>query len=42
MANREEIAQIEEKIELRGFHYTWTSEVEREAIKEYEKSRGIL
>lgn len=27
---------------VRGFHYTWTSEVEREAIKEYEKSRGIL
>lgn len=27
---------------IRGFHYTWTSEVEREAIKEYEKSRGIL
>lgn len=27
---------------VRGFHYTWTSEVEREAIKGYEKSRGIL
>lgn len=30
------------KSSIRGFHYTWTSEVEREAIKEYEKSRGIL
>ena len=27
---------------VRGFHYTWTSEVEREAIERYEKSRGIL
>lgn len=26
---------------VRGFHYTWTSEVEREAIKRYEKSRRI-
>lgn len=27
---------------VRGFNSTWTSEVEREAIKGYEKSRGIL
>lgn len=27
---------------VRGFNSTWTSEVEREAIKRYEKSRGIL
>lgn len=27
---------------VRRFNSTWTSEVEREAIKEYEKSRGIL
>lgn len=26
---------------VRGFHVTWTSEVEREAIKRYEKSRRI-
>ena len=26
---------------IRSFHATWTSEVEREAIKRYEKSRRI-
>lgn len=29
-------------IGLKNFQSTWTSEVEREAIKRYEKSRGIL